>query len=123
MVGGLVNAGINLLIVEDQGYVLDTLDRILLKFPEFKVFRATDSETAKALIEEKCPDVLLQDIYVHGTSGLELLQLAKIKNPKVSAIIITGAGDADLGEKALKEGAWAYVMKPPELDKIETLLE
>lgn len=114
----------SLLLVEDEGYVTEILDKIFARFhPRFEVLHAASAEEARKMLQERSPDLLIQDIYIPGASGLELLQTAKQKNPKVCVIIIAGSADGDLGQKALKEGAWDFVVKPAELDRIGNLIE
>lgn len=111
------------LIVEDEGYVTEVLCRIFSRFPQLEVFHATEAESAKRLLEERNPELIIQDVYVPGISGLELLRAAKQKNPKVCVIMITGSLNTDLAKKAVSEGAWDFVIKPPELERVESLVK
>ena len=117
----------SVLLVEDEGYVTEILDKIFARFhPRLDILHATNAQEARKMLEEHRPDLVILDIYIPGASGLELLQAAKQKNPKVCAIVITGSTDSDLaglGRKAIKEGAWDFVVKPAELDRIGNLIE
>lgn len=114
----------SVLLVEDEGYVTEILDKIFARFhPRLEILHATNAQEARKMLEERQPDLVILDIYIPGVSGLELLQGAKQKNPKVCAIVITSSTDSDLGRKAIKEGAWDFVVKPAELDRIGNLIE
>ncbi len=112
-----------LLLIEDEGYVIDRINQILAKFQEFETVHADTGELARKILEEKSFDMVITDVYVQGISGLEIVYKAKEKNPNVCAIIITGLDNTDLANKALKEGAFDYIIKPPQIDRIENLLK
>lgn len=112
-----------LLLIEDEGYVINRINEILAKFQEFETVYADNGDTARKILEEKSFDLVITDIYVHGISGLEIVHKAREKNPNVCVIIITGLDNTDLANKALKEGAFDYIIKPPQIDKIENLLK
>ena len=112
-----------LLFVEDEGYVVDRVQEILRGFPQFEVTLADTGGEARRLLEERVFDAVITDIYVRGVSGLELLHYAKEKNKNVCVIIITGADNADLAAKALKEGAFDFIIKPPSLDRLANILK
>ncbi|MBI4655885.1 MAG: response regulator [Elusimicrobia bacterium] len=116
------------LLVEDEGYVIERVFSILSGFKqpspaEFETVRAENGDSARKWLEEKSFDLVITGIYVHGMSGLEVLARAKAKNPDV-CVIVTGVIDsADLGSKAVKEGAFDFVIKPAQLNKIESLIK
>ncbi len=112
-----------LLFIEDEGYVIDRVQDILKGFPQFGVTLAGTGEEARKLLKETAFDVVLTDIYVRGVSGLELLHRAKEKNKETCVVIITGVDNADLAAKALKEGAFDFVVKPPALDRLASILK
>ncbi len=112
-----------LLFIEDEGYVIDRVQEILLGFPQFEVTLAGTGEEARRLLKERVFDAVITDIYTGGVSGLELLHYAKEKNKDVCAIIIAGVDNSDLAAKALKEGAFDFVIKPPGLDRLTNILK
>lgn len=112
-----------LLFVEEEGYVIGRVQEILLGFPEFEVTRSDNGDQARKLLQEKPFDAVIADIYTRGVSGLELLHHAKEMNKEVCVILITGVDNADLAAKALKEGAFDFVIKPPALDRIASILK
>ena len=112
-----------LLFIEEEGYVIDRINKILFDFPKFEITYAENSETARELLETQKFDIVLSDIYVRGLSGLEAMHKAKEKNSDVCVIIISGADTMDLAEKAIKEGAFDYILKPPNLEKLSSILK
>lgn len=112
-----------LLFIEDQGYVVERVDAILAGFPQFEVTRTGDAEQARKLLEEKAFDIVITDIYLNGASGLEFSFKTREKNPDACVIMITGLDNVDLAEKAVKEGAFDFVIRPPGLERIESMLK
>ncbi len=111
------------LVLEDQGYVIEAVYSALSRFPRLGMLHASDVQSAKKLLEEQKPDLIIQDIYLPGISGLELLHTAKQKNPKVCVIVICSASDEKLARQAVSEGAWDFVIRPAQLDKIQNMVE
>lgn len=116
-------AGKQLLFIEDEGYVIARVEEILEAFPWFEVTRTDDAEKARALLEEKTFDVVLTDVYLRGASGLEFSFKAREKNKDACVVMITGIDNAELAEKAVKEGAFDFVVKPPGLERLSTILK
>jgi DNA-binding NtrC family response regulator len=112
-----------LLFLEEEGYVISRVEEILKAFPRFEVTRLDDAEQARALLEEKPFDVLITDIYLRGASGLEFSFKAREKNKDACVIVIAGIDSADLAAKAVAEGAFDFVIKPPGLERISRLLK
>ncbi|OGS54872.1 MAG: hypothetical protein A3J79_08575 [Elusimicrobia bacterium RIFOXYB2_FULL_62_6] len=112
-----------LLLIEDEGYVIARVNEILQGFPQFEVTRSDNGEEARQLLDDRPFDIVITDIYVRGVSGLELLYRARQKNKDAGVIIITALASADLAAKALKEGAFDFVVKPPDLDRLANILK
>lgn len=112
-----------LLFLEDEGYVIGRVNEILGAFPQFEVTRLDDAEKARALLDEKSFDVVISDIYLRGASGLEFSFKAREKNKDACVIFITGLDNVDMAARAVKEGAFDFVIKPPGLDRLANLLK
>jgi DNA-binding NtrC family response regulator len=112
-----------LLFIEDEAYVVARVDEILAAFPQFEVTRLDDAEKARKLLAEKDFDVVITDVYLRGASALELSYLARERNKDACVIIITGLGNTDMAEKAVKEGAFDFVIKPPGLERLTNILK
>ncbi|MEK7721346.1 MAG: response regulator [Elusimicrobiota bacterium] len=112
-----------LLFIEDEGYVIARVNEILIAFPQFEITRLDDAQKARALLEEKPFDVVIADIYLRGASGLEFSFKAREKNKDACVIFITGLDNVDLAARAVKEGAFDFVIKPPGLERLANLLK
>jgi len=113
-----------LLFIEDEGYVIARVDSILKNFPQFETTKASKAADARALLEKSGPfDIVITDIYLEGVSGLELAHKARQANKDVCVILITGIDNTDLAAKALKEGAMDFVIKPPGLERLASMLK
>lgn len=112
-----------LLFLEEEGYVIDRVNEILAAFPQFEVTRLADAKQARALLKEKAFDVVITAIYLRGASGLELSFTAREKNKDACVIILTGLDNADLAAKAVTEGAFDFIIKPPGLERLTNILK
>ncbi|MDQ7772996.1 MAG: response regulator [Elusimicrobiales bacterium] len=112
-----------LLLIEEEGYVVSRLEEMFAGFPGLAVSRTGDAEEARLLLADNPYDIVITDIYVRGASGLELSHRALKTNPKCCVIVISGVDNEELAKKAVAEGAYDYVIKPPSLDKIASLLK
>ncbi|OGR43677.1 MAG: hypothetical protein A2X35_08420 [Elusimicrobia bacterium GWA2_61_42] len=112
-----------LLFIEEEGYVIDRVTEILAAFPQFEITRADDAEKIRTLLEEKAFDIVITDIYLRGASGLEFSFKAREKNKDACVILITGLDNADMAARAVKEGAFDFVIKPPGLERIGSILK
>jgi len=113
----------SLLFIEEEGYVIDRVNEILRNFPQFEVTGTSDAEQARALLEENSYDVVITDIYLRGASGSEFSFKARGKNKETCVIIITGLDNADLASKAVREGAFDFVIRPPGLERLTNILK
>ena len=112
-----------LLFIEDEGYVIDRVNEILAGFPQFEVTRLDSAEKARALLDQEPFDVVISDIYLRGASGLEFSFKALKKNKDACVILITGLDNADMAAKAVREGAFDFVVKPPGLERLANILK
>jgi putative two-component system response regulator len=102
----------SVLVVDDEELVQDLLVRILARggFQNVKV--ACSSERASALVESQGFDLILTDMHMPGTSGIGLLTYIHESYPDIATLMISGANDESLAEKALSLGAYGYIIKP-----------
>ncbi|MDO8806009.1 MAG: response regulator [Elusimicrobiota bacterium] len=112
-----------LLFIEDEGYVIARVNEILSAFPQFEITHLDDAEKARALLEEKPFDVVIAAIYLRGASGLEFSFKAREKNKDACVILLTGLDNADMAAKAVKEGAFDFIIKPPGLERLANILK
>ena len=100
-----------ILVVDDEKGVVRSCVRILQRL-DFFVSGRTDSESAFELLQQETFDLLLTDIRMPRTDGLELLRLAKTIDPHLSVVLITGYGTMDDAIRAIRLGAQGFLMKP-----------
>ena len=110
-----------LLVVEDEKNTRDGLRRYFDS--KFDIYLAPDVPTAMNLLESQHVDLLLTDLrLMGGTEGLDLLEKAKsLPHPPVS-ILMTAYGSEKVAVQAMKKGAYDYITKPLDLEKLEVVL-
>jgi DNA-binding response OmpR family regulator len=109
----------NVLIVDDEEPICDLLNEELTD-RGFMCKTALDANTALSRMMKHHFDVVLLDIRLPEISGMDLLQTIHSEYCDVTVIMVTAINEADTAVKAIKLGAWDYVTKPFNLDRIET---
>lgn len=107
----------NILIVDDERSIRKTLNEIL-SYEGFKIDEAGDGEEGLKLFSDKTYDVVLCDIKMPKIDGLEFLVKASEVNADVPVIMISGHGTIETAVDAVKKGAFDYVSKPPDLNRL-----
>lgn len=107
----------NILIIDDERAIRKTLGEIF-SYEGYKVTEAADGEEGFKLFCEKNYDVVLCDIKMPKMDGIEFLTKATEKNPDVPVIMISGHGTIETAVDAVKKGAFDYVAKPPDLNRL-----
>ena len=110
------------LVVDDEKNTRDGL-KSALEEDGYHVFVAESGESAKKIIKEKAPNVVLTDLKMPGIGGLELLKYTRKTHPEIAIIIITGYGNIQTAVQAIKDGAHDFITKPINLDKISAIVE
>jgi len=89
-------------------------------------YRTSASESADQalrLMESQSIDVMVLDLKLPGTGGLEVLRQIKRRRPDIEIIVVTGHGTVESAVQAMKAGAYDYVTKPFSLEELKLLLE
>ena len=107
----------SILIIDDEKSIRKTLGEIL-NYEGYKIDEASDGEEGFKKFKEKNYDVVLCDIKMPKLDGIEFLELAKEVNSEVPIIIISGHGNIDTAVEAVKKGAYDYISKPPDLNRM-----
>ncbi len=89
----------------------------------YEIHEADDGTTAVALVKEKSFDMILTDMKMVHMSGMEALQQIKAYNPSLPVIIMTAYSSVQTAVNALKIGAYDYLTKPLDFDKLKLTLE
>ena len=107
----------DILIIDDEKAIRKTLTEIL-SFEGYKVDEAADGEEGLKKFRDKTYDLVLCDIKMPKLDGIEFLQKAGEVNPDVPIIMISGHGNIETAVEAVKKGAYDYISKPPDLNRL-----
>ncbi len=111
-----------ILIVDDEKHTRDGLRRSLEDGEDFEVYVAGDVAGAVSILESESVDLLLTDLRLGGEDGMALIDRAlKMPTPPV-CIMMTAYGSVDTAVEAMKRGAYDFVTKPVNLDRLEVLI-
>lgn len=106
-----------ILIIDDEKSIRKTLTEILT-FEGYNIDEAADGEEGLKKFKDKEYDVVLCDIKMPKLDGIEFLERAKQINADVPVIIISGHGNIETAVDAVKKGAFDYISKPPDLNRM-----
>ena len=110
-----------LLVVEDDSSVRNTVVTFL-ELEGYDVDAVSSTREALSRLQQNSYPIVLSDIYLDERSGLDVLQAAKSANPDCAVILMTGRGTMETVMRATQGGAFDYIAKPFELDRLlETL--
>lgn len=107
----------NILIIDDEKAIRKTLSEIL-SYEGYKIDEAGDGEEGLKKFKEKNYDVVLCDIKMPKLDGIEFLDRSREANPDVPVIMISGHGTIETAVEAVKKGAYDYISKPPDLNRL-----
>jgi len=107
----------NILVIDDEKAIRKTLGEIL-SFEGFAVDEAADGVEGVKKIKENNYDCILCDIKMPRMDGLEVLQVARELKPDIPFIVISGHGNIETAVEAVKKGAYDYISKPPDLNRL-----
>lgn len=110
-----------LLLVDDEPDVLYSFQRIF-DSPEVELTTAGSGEEALKLLPKLRPDLVLMDIRMGGLSGLETLRRIRQQDPKQLVILMTAYGTSQNAIEAMKLGAFDYLLKPFDIQKLKALV-
>ena len=103
---------IRLLIIDDHEMVREGLKAILTTEPDFEIVGdAASAEQAFELIERLSPDIILLDIRLPGTSGIEVCHTVSERYPECAVIILTTFTDESLVAQCIQAGARGFIVK------------
>lgn len=109
--------GQTILVIDDERAIRKVLNEILT-FEGFVVEEAQDGAEGVKKIKEGNYDCILCDIKMPKMDGLEVLQIAKQEKPDTPFIVISGHGNIETAVEAVKKGAYDYISKPPDLNRL-----
>jgi DNA-binding NtrC family response regulator len=104
-------ADLSVLVVDDESNNLTSLEKIFKK-EGWRVFGAPNAREALELLRKRRVDVVLTDLMMPGTSGLELLKAVKEVSSDTEVVVMTAFGTVEVAVQAMREGAYDFVEKP-----------
>ena len=106
-----------LLVVEDDNSVRDTITTFL-ELEGYRVDAVSSTREALERLRSDSYPIVISDIYLDERTGLDILETARQNNPKCAVILMTGRGTMETVMQATQGGAFDYIAKPFELDRM-----
>jgi len=107
------------LVVDDEADIRETVDMIL-RYEKYDTVLAPDGEAALEALADRGADVVFLDVKMPGMDGIEVLKEIRQRHPDVDVVMISGHGTIDTAVEATKAGAFDFIEKP--LDRERLLL-
>lgn len=106
-----------ILLIDDEPAIRKALKEIL-EYESFEVVEAEDGPTALKITDKETFDLIFCDIKMPRMDGMEVLEKLKQKGVTSPVVIITGHGSVETAVEALKKGAYDFIQKPLDLNRI-----
>ncbi|MDA9126045.1 sigma-54 dependent transcriptional regulator [Flavobacteriaceae bacterium] len=108
-----------ILIIEDEASIRRVLVKILTEEnAQYQVFEAEDGLIGTEMIKKDDFDLVLCDIKMPKMDGVEVLEAVKKIKPEIPMVMISGHGDLDTAVNTMRLGAFDYISKPPDLNRL-----
>ena len=108
-----------ILIIEDEAAIRRVLKKIISEENDaYQVEEATDGLEGLELIQKNEYDLVLCDIKMPKMDGVEVLEKVKKVKPEIPMVMISGHGDLDTAVNTMRLGAFDYISKPPDLNRL-----
>lgn len=106
-----------ILVVDDERSMREFLEILLLK-DGHEVVLADSEASALAALEKSSPELIITDLRIGKSSGLDVLEKAKARRPDVEVIMMTAFATTENAIQAMKLGAYDYLLKPFKVDEL-----
>jgi len=113
---------LNLLVVDDDAHIRE-LCKVVASESGMRASDVSTAEEALEVMEVASVDILLTDLRLPGTSGLELLKRVSVLHPDIAVVMLTQYGTIDSAVEATRNGAADYVTKPFRVEELRARLE
>ena len=110
------------ILVVDDDAAHRTMLRTLVGGWGYAIIDADDGESAITAVEAQPVDLVLMDIRMVRLSGIEALERIKVINPAIPIVLMTAYASVEMAVEALKKGAYDYLIKPLDFDKLRLTL-
>ncbi len=107
----------NILVIDDEKSIRSTLQEVL-EYENHKVSLATNGPEGLEMLEKNDFDVILCDIKMPKMDGIEVLEKSAEISPDIPVIMISGHGNIDTAVEAIKKGAYDFIEKPLDLNRL-----
>jgi diguanylate cyclase (GGDEF)-like protein/PAS domain S-box-containing protein len=108
-----------ILVVDDETGMAESL-RMLLTQLGYEVATANDGRQAIEELRQASYDMVITDLVMEPTSGYDILEFVNVEQLDIPVIVLTGLGSVDAAVKALKQGAYDYIVKPFQFDSFRS---
>jgi DNA-binding NtrC family response regulator len=107
------------ILIADDDEVSCQLFAETLEAEGFQVEQAISGDAALSRLREETPDLLIVDVRMPGTSGLDVTRIAHQKYPSLPIIVMTAFGSIETAVEAIHEGAFDFISKPMNLEELK----
>ncbi|HMN50420.1 MAG TPA: response regulator, partial [Ignavibacteriaceae bacterium] len=107
-----------ILLVDDEVTYLDLLKSILENEGYRDVITESNPLNVPNILKTQKVDLILLDIYMPQMNGIQLLEKISPEYPSIPVIIVTAVDDKDIALEAIKFGAYEFIIKPPDTDRL-----
>ncbi|MBU1098734.1 MAG: sigma-54 dependent transcriptional regulator [Bacteroidetes bacterium] len=111
-----------IVVIDDDQSIRETLSNYL-KRQKFEVYSAEDGVKGWELISNLLPDLVISDYRMPGFTGIEVLKKTKQLDPNIHFIIITAFDDMQTTIEAMQQGAYDFIEKPLEIEKLKLTIK
>lgn len=111
------------LLIDDEAKILESFETALLTGNITNVIRCQDSRDVKHVLSQQEIGVILLDLMMPNLSGKELLSIITAEFPEIPVIIITGSSEVETAVSCMKIGAFDYMVKPVEKNKLISVVK
>lgn len=105
-----------LMVDDEEDFVKTLAERMQMRDLDSDV--ALSGEAALQIVEDQVPDVMVLDLKMPGIDGMEVLRRVRKAYPQVQVVILTGHGSEKDEAEARRLGAFAYLQKPVDIEKL-----
>jgi signal transduction histidine kinase len=114
----MVDAAAQIMVVDDEESVAVTMQAVLQQ-EGYRVWTANSAPEARQLFGRERFDVALLDLRIDTTDGIDLMRELRAAQPESVPIMLTGYASLDSAVRAIREGAYDYLVKPCDLDELK----
>lgn len=108
-----------ILIIEDEKAIRSVLSNILKdEYKDYEILEAEDGLKGWEIMQKETPNLVICDIKMPKMDGIEVLEKAMKMDKSIPFLIISGHGDLETAVEAMRKGAYDYISKPPDLNRL-----